>query len=509
MAAHLHRTMSDSLVVAAELHPDKEAVVVAGEQRHTYGELFDRSLRLARALQDLGVGPGDRVVTFADNSWACCVSIFATWLAGGVVVVVNAQTKADKLTYLLADSGARAMVTESKLARIFQGRVEGLPVICAGKPVDGTLSFDAVLAVTEPKPAEHRTIATDLAAFIYTSGSTGEPKGVVMTHQNMTFTVASLIEYLRLRSDERIINMLPLAFDYGLYQLLMCVRLGATLVLEAGFGFPEVIRRRIRDEAVTVLPGVPTVFATLLGGSDEAFPSVRRVTNTAAALAPELVPRLAKLFPEALIYKMYGLTECKRVLYLEPEQLPVRPASVGRAIPGTEVFLLSPDGQPVGPGEAGILHVRGPHVMVGYWNKPDQTAQMIKPGRFPGDRVLCAQDWFRMDEEGFLYFLGRSDDIIKSRGEKVSPVEVENVLQALVGVREAAVIGVEDPVIGQAIHAYVALQRDGELSQSDIRRHCQAHLESYMVPAEVFILAELPKTDTGKIRKKSLLEDSQ
>lgn len=511
MAPHHQRTMADSLIVSADAHPDKEALVVAGAQRHSYGELLDASLRMARALQDLGVQRGDRVVTFADNGWPCVVSVFGTWLAGGVVVVVNAQTKADKLAYLLDDSGATAMVTEAKLGKVFRSVVGTLPIVCAGAPAalltePATHDFDALLAATEPKPAHPGTVATDLAAFIYTSGSTGEPKGVVMTHQNMTFTTSSLIEYLRLGPDERIMNLLPLAFDYGLYQLLMTVRLGATLVLEAGFGFAEVIRRRIREEQVTVFPGVPTVFATLLGGDLAPFPSVRRVTNTAAALAPEVVPRLAAVFPEALIYKMYGLTECKRVLYLEPEQLAHRAASVGKAIPGTEVFLLSADGEPVGPGEEGILHVRGPHVMVGYWNKPEQTEQMIRPGRFPGDRVLCAQDWFRMDDEGYLYFLGRRDDIIKSRGEKVSPVEVENAIYALVGIREAAVVGVEDAVLGQAIKAYVALDEGSELTVADIRRHCQANLENFMVPGEVVILPSLPKTDTGKIRKKSLQE---
>ena len=509
MAPQHQRTMSDSLIVSAERHPDKEVLVVNGKDRYTYGQLLDGAQRLARGLVDLGVRRGDRVVTFADNGWPCAVSIFATWLAGGVVVVVNAQTKADKLAYLLTDCNAVAMITESKLAKTFSSVTGDLPVICAGKMVEGTLSLQDVLADTDPKPGDHECIATDLAAFIYTSGSTGEPKGVVMTHQNMTFTTASLIEYLRLGPDERIINLLPLAFDYGLYQFLMTVRLGATLILEAGFGFPEVIRRRVRDENVTVFPGVPTVFATLLAGDGGSFPSVRRVTNTAAALSPELIPRLAELFPEALIYKMYGLTECKRVLYLEPEELAFRPASVGKAIPGTEVFLLSPDGETVAPGESGILHVRGPHVMVGYWNKPAETERMIRPGRFPGDRILCAQDWFRMDEEGYLYFLGRNDDIIKSRGEKVSPVEVENALYGLTDVCEAAVVGIDDPVLGQAIRAYVALNDGSALTPADIRRYCQGYLESYMVPGEVIILPELPKTDTGKIRKKSLTEESK
>jgi len=227
------------------------------------------------------------------------------------------------------------------------------------------------------------------------------------------------------------------------------------------------------------------------------------VTNTAAALAPDLVPGLQRLFPKALIFRMYGLTECKRVCFLEPEELVRRPESVGKAIPGTQTFLLDAEGRVQGPGGTGILHVRGPHVMVGYWNQPEKSAEMLRPGRHPADRVLCTHDLFRMDEDGYLYFVGRSDDIIKSRGEKVSPVEVENALHGVPGVRDAAVIGIPDPVLGEAIRAYVSLSDPG-LSAREIRRACQERLESFMVPGEIVILTELPKTDTGKVRKKDL-----
>jgi acyl-coenzyme A synthetase/AMP-(fatty) acid ligase len=201
---------------------------------------------------------------------------------------------------------------------------------------------------------------------------------------------------------------------------------------------------------------------------------------------------------------MYGLTECKRVSYLEPERVIEKPTSVGRAIPGTEVFLLSPEGAPVPTGETGILHVRGPHVMLGYWKQPELSAAMLKPGRFPGERVLCTHDLFRMDADGDLYFVGRSDDIIKTRGEKVSPVEVENVLHRIAGVREAAVIGIPDVVLGEAIRAFVVLDEGASVTELQVKRECMARLEGFMVPRDVVFVSELPKTATAKVSRRML-----
>jgi acyl-coenzyme A synthetase/AMP-(fatty) acid ligase len=201
---------------------------------------------------------------------------------------------------------------------------------------------------------------------------------------------------------------------------------------------------------------------------------------------------------------MYGLTECKRVCYLEPELVDVKPTSVGKAIPGTEVFLLSPDGKPVAPGEPGILHVRGPHVMPGYWKKEELSREMLRPGYFPYERILCSNDWFRMDEDGDLYFLGRNDDIIKTRGEKVSPVEVENVIYKVPGIREAAVVGVPDEIMGEAVVAFVTTHEEASLSEKDVQKECMAQLEIFMVPKQVLFVKEMPKSPNGKIDKKEL-----
>ncbi len=330
-------------------------------------------------------------------------------------MVVNPQTKEDKLLYVLDDCEAAVLLTEGSLTRTAlaaassAASVKAVVADSAPEGVDGALVLDDVVSSSEPEPHARGTIPLDLSALIYTSGSTGFPKGVMMTHQSMVFAAGSIAQYLRLGPDERILGLLPLAFDYGLYQLLMNVLRGGTLLLERSFAFPAQIVKRVQEEAATVFPGVPTVYATLLSmrrSMEFELPSVRRVTNTAAALPSTFHGELARIFPNALIFAMYGLTECKRVSYLEPELLAEKPTSVGRAIPGTETMVLRQDGTHVEPGETGVLYVRGPHVMVGYWNKPEQTAEMIVDGPFPGERMLCAQDHFTVDEDGFLYFVG-------------------------------------------------------------------------------------------------------
>ena len=514
----VQRLLHDSLFARAAESAEKPAVVVEG-QPYTYSQLQEATLRLSGALRARGLQRGGRVAIYMDNTWPCVVSIFATLAAGGVFLVINPQTKADKLEFILRDSGAIILLSDGHLAPVLTtvlSEADSLhAVICSGKPFDtetAVEAFDDVIAASPPIAPASDIIPLDLAALIYTSGSTGNPKGVMQTHQSMVFAAGSLSEYLRLAAHDKILCVLPVAFDYGLYQLLMAIRLGATLVLERSFTYPAQIFARMNEQGVTVFPGVPTIFAMLLSTHSRSplqFPQITRVTNTAAALPDDFVTRLREIFPSALIYKMYGLTECKRVCYLEPELADSKPGSVGKAIPGTEVYLLSPEGEPVPPGASGILYVRGPHVMAGYWNRPDLSERMLKPGKFPGERVLCTQDFFRMDEEGFLYFVGRTDDIIKTRGEKVSPVEVENVLHGIPGVREAAAIGIPDELLGQAIKAFIVLEPSAQLTDKQIRVQAAAKLENFMVPKEIVFCDDLPKTSTGKVSKKLLLEQHQ
>lgn len=515
-----HRLLSDSLKFSALASPEKVAVI-ADEVSYTYQHLIEASQRLAVSLLTNGVKRNDRVVLYMDNTWECVVSIYAVQLCGAVFVIVNPQVKTKKLLYILKDSAATALITESNLQKTFIATLDEPTnlkiVICSGEIQANTDSSSQLLIfktiVSQPADfnllANAQPITLDLAALIYTSGSTGEPKGVMQSHQSMVFALESIAEYLRLSNEDRILCALPLAFDYGLYQLLMTIYMGATLILERSFLYPAKIFQQMIDHQITVFPGVPTMFSMINEAhrrSPLLFPNLTRVTNTAAALPSDFIPIMHDIFPNALIYKMYGLTECKRACYLEPDLADKKTSSVGKPIPGTEMFLLSQEGEILAQGKKGrgILHIRGPHVMLGYWNKPQQTQAIIKSGRFSGERILCTQDLFYQDEDGFFYFLGRSDDIIKSRGEKVSPIEIEDILHSIIGVKDAAVVGVQDKLLGEFIRAFVSLEKDAVLELHHIKKYCMQNLENYMVPKEIIIISELPKTITGKIDKKPL-----
>jgi acyl-CoA synthetase (AMP-forming)/AMP-acid ligase II len=384
-------------------------------------------------------------------------------------------------------------------------------VSCGGAASESSSTSEQVLdfeLIQQDFPDERppRTnIDLDLACLIYTSGTTGDPKGVMSDHSNVVFAASSIISYLENVESDIVINVLPLSFDYGLYQLLMVFKFGGTLVLERSFTYPAQILSLMARERVTGFPGVPTIYAILLQMDLSAFDlsSLRYLTNTAAALPPSHILQLRDKFPWATLFSMYGLTETKRTLYLPPDQLNNKPGSVGIAIPGTEVWLEDEEGNRLGAGEIGELVVRGRHVMRGYWEAPQATAQRYRPGSIPGEQLCYTGDLFRLDEDGYLYFVGRKDDIIKSRGEKVAPKEVENVLYALPGVVEAAVIGIDDPVLGQAIKAILVVEGE-PLSEARVLAHCRANLEDFMVPKVVEFRTELPKTDTGKIKKTDL-----
>ena len=512
------RLLGEALLISARKVPSKTAIISKGKE-YTYALLQESAEKLAAHLVNIGIKKGDRVAICMENSWQSIVSVYGTTLSGGVFLVINPQTKADKLNYILNDSDAKILISSSMLSQELSTALEGTgameEVIISGNEHEITVAnstfrltnFEHILSGENSKATLPSIIPNDLAALIYTSGSTGFPKGVMMTHQSMVFTSWSLIQYLRLSEEDRLMLLLPLAFDYGLYQLLMAITIGGTLIVEQSFIFTASIYRDIEKYKPTVFPGVPTIYAMMITSSKEnalVFDCIQKVTNTAAALPAEFIPDLKKIFPNALIFKMYGLTECKRVCYLEPELVDLKPNSVGKAIPGTEIFLLSPEGKPVPPGEAGILHIRGPHVMLGYWKKEELSREMLKPGVLPGEKILCSNDLFKMDEEGFLYFQGRTDDIIKTRGEKVSPIEIENVIYKMDGVREVAVIGVPDPIMGESIIAHVTLHDHANVNGKGIQQECMSKLEVFMVPQRIIFLDEMPKSPNGKIDKKEL-----
>lgn len=492
---------------------DKVAIVDA-DTRLGYGELDAGADRLAAGLAAHGVKSGDRVVVLMDNIWEAALSIFAVLRAGAVFCPVNPSTSADMLAHILGDCTPRVVLTQAKYARAAAAAAAGLaapPLIVAARAVaalpQGVAGFESLLEETHAERVAEGD-ASDLAMIIYTSGSTGRPKGVMIAHTAMIAVSGSIATYLDNGPADVVLAVLPLSFTYGLYQLIVAARVGATLVLEKSFAFPHDVLARARREGVTGLPLVPTMAAMILGLSElkpGALPALRYITNAAAALPPAHVAGLGRLFPGVRIYSMYGLTECARASFLPPEELERRPDSVGKAIPGTEIAILDQAGRPVPAGAVGELVVRGPHLMRGYWGDEAATARALRPAPAPGARQLHTGDLFRADADGFLYFVGRTDDIVKIRGEKVAPKRVETVLHACAGVREALVFGVPDPVLGHVLHAAV-VRADPNLDDRAILRHCARNLPDLMVPRKIEFRQALPKTASGKVVRRLVLE---
>lgn len=514
--------IQDFLIQTAQSQPDREALVCRNE-RLTYAEMYRRASRLAWFFKQQHIQPGDRVALFLDNGPEAVVNLFGILMAGGVVMPVNATTPTEKLAHLLHHAEAAALVMPGRRLNVFCEWPETLPfsglVLATGKrmpppdkaPVNNLASFDAVLAdeaLSTIAPPRNR-IDMDLGLLMYTSGSTGTPKGVMLTHRNIRTACLSIAQYLENTQDDIIQSVLPLSFGYGLTQVFTAFHCGAKLVLEKSLLYPHEVLERMRREKVTGFPMVPTIGSILLKMDLTQYDlsSLRYMTNAGAALPPRHAREIQKQLPHVRLYPMYGQTECIRVCYLSPEEVGKRPTSVGRPIPNVEVWIENEKGKRAAPDEPGILMIRGSNVMAGYWKMPDRTEEALRPGLLPQERVLRSGDLFRMDSAGYLYFLSRQDDIIKSRGEKVSPKEVEDVLYDLAGVAEAAVIGPTDPMLGQRVVACLVVNEGSTLTEKEVLRHCSRQLEDFMVPQEVRIMAELPKTTTGKIDKKTLQKE--
>lgn len=509
MTASVLQTAIEGLLIQASLCPDKPALVIEG-QVYSYQQLHKASSRLAFWLQQQGMQKGDRLAIYLDNSFAAAASIYAAIKLGAIFVVINHQIKSAKLEKIILDAEASILITQENLQQQFLPLLENIPltILCSGLKENHSIivDLDQVLTNASENYCAPRIIPSDLVALIYTSGTTGDPKGVMHTQSSMVFAIASISQYLKITVEDKILSVLPLAFSYGLYQLLISVWQGATLVLEKNFNYPAQIFNRLHEQQATIFPAIPTVYALIIAADKRSalqFPSVTRITNAGAALSPAFIAPLESIFPEADLFAMYGQTECNRACYLPPDylqDLDKYSQSVGIAIPGTEIFLVDEQGQRLPTGCEGFLCVRGHHLMAGYWKKPELTRQVLKPDVISGEAILHTGDWFYMDEQGFLFFKGRSDDIIKSRGEKVSPTEIEHALTAIEGVNEAAVVAQDDENLGQAIIAFVTVS-NADLIDRKIKKLMMDKVEAYMVPKDIFILPELPKTANGKVDK--------
>ena len=484
--------VEDLLHRSARQYPGKAAVICNG-RRYSYEWIHDEATRLATSLSRNGVEPGSRVGICLENSIDAIVWMFAVAIARATFFILSPQMRPERLKAIETDAGAAAMIVRggglATVRRVSISRV-------------GRVSRAALATRADPPDQ-------DLASIVYTSGSTGTPKGVMLTHANLCAAATSITTYLKNTADDIIFSALPLSFTYGLGQVTTAFLSGATVVLARSVAYPRAVLHTLAQEQVTGLPLVPTMATLLLqhGLAQHHLPSLRYITNAAAALSRDKVRQLRLAFPRVGIYSMYGQTECQRATFLSPELLSMRPTSVGRAIPGATVAVVNEHGNEVPPGAVGELVVRGPQVMRGYWNQPEATAQALRR-RPDGEQWLFTGDLFRQDTDGFLYFVERRDAMIKSRGEKVAPRAVEEVISRLPGVAEVGVYGIPDELLGQAIAAAVTLDPGASLTAAQVQRHCLLHLESYMVPKVVEIRASLPTTTTGKINRAALLQEA-
>ena len=460
----------EGLLESRAAHSPRKTALICGHQRHTYAELDQQACRFARLLRACGVRAGDRVAICLENSADAIVAMFGAMKARGIFVVINPRARPEYRNLVVRDSGAAAVVGSDSTGKML------------------------VTRITNPHRAEG-TVDADLAALVYTSGSTGAPKGVMLTHRNLTFAAQSICSYLHNTADDIILSVLPLSFTYGLGQVTTTFHAGATLVLEPSFTYPRTVLDTMERERVTGFPIVPTM-ATLLLQQDlrvRRLPHLRYITNAAAALPVAKTTRLRAAFPHVNLFLMYGLTECQRVSYLPPELVDTFPDSVGVPIPGTSADVVD-----------GELVVHGPHVMKGYWGDAEATAKVIGRDLATGDTFLRTGDVFQTDSNGLLYFVERRDDIIKVRGEKVAPRYVEEVIARLPDVAEVSVYGVPDELSGEAVAASVKPADGASITAEQVRRHCLAHLEPFMVPKFVDIRRVLPATTSGKVSRRTL-----
>ena len=454
------------------------------------------------------------------------ISLYGVLKAGGVFVIIDSNIKVRRLRYIIEDSGSRILIARTNQAAVVEEALDGLDielkVIWVGTDADAAASsgfpgigWDSIISELPGTNSQKyqreydenpRSIDIDLAALIYTSGTTGTPKGVMCTHKNMISAAKSIICYLDNRQDDIILNVLPLSFSYGLYQILTSIMFGGTVILERSFFFPNTTLKRIAEEKVTGFPLVPSIAAMMLRMEDineYDFGSLRYITSAGDILPVRYYTSLHRLAASAKIFNMYGLTECVRVCYLAGEELDKRPSSVGKAIPNCEVRIVDNDGNEVRPEEIRDLTIRGSNLMQGYWNNSQMSTNVYRPGDYHASRWLYSGDNFRKDNEGFLYFVGRKTDMIKTAGERISPREVEDVVCELPDVAEAAVVGVPDEILGQAIKVYIVRTTD-KLREQDVLKYCVSNLGPLLVPKYVEFVSDLYRTSNGKVNRNNL-----
>jgi len=522
MSDLLHELIFES----AARNPAAPALAYMG-QTLSYDALADEVRTVARGLVAAGLGRGERVAIYLEKRFETVIGIFGAAAAGGVFVPINPLLRARQVAHILNDCAVRILVTSAdRLTSLeldpasFPGLDTIVLVDCEEAPRFGPsckgMTWGELLALgrsTACRP--HRVIDVDMLAILYTSGSTGLPKGVVLSHRNMVAGAKSVSQYLENTPEDRILSVLPLSFDAGFSQLSTAFNVGATAVL-MNYLLPQDVVRAVVAERITGLGCVPPLWIQLaqldLSGPAE---TLRYITNTGGRMPRATLDRLRAQLPRTKVFLMYGLTEAFRSTYLDPAELDRRPDSIGKAIPNAEILVVNEKGELCGPNEPGELVHRGALVAMGYWNDPEKTAERFKPapnqpsGLCVPELAVWSGDTVRMDEEGFLYFVGRRDEMIKTSGYRVSPTEVEEMLHSTRLVGEVAAVGIPHDVLGQAIVVFATPNGATPLDKEGLIRQARSQMPPYMVPQHVIERASLPRNPNWKIDRKLLAAEAQ
>ncbi|PTD96784.1 acyl-CoA ligase (AMP-forming), exosortase A system-associated [Pseudothauera lacus] len=521
----LNTALLPDLVIASAHRSPAAPALSLGRDTLDYGSLAAALQRFANGLGALGLARGERVAIYLDKRIETVVASFGSGLAGGVFVPVNPILKAEQVGHILRDCNVRVLVTSNErfaaLAETLAGCHDLRHVVLVGSgdalPTLGGASVHGWEALqAAPAATGHRIIDTDVATILYTSGSTGRPKGVVLSHRNMVAGAKSVAQYLDNRPEDSLLAALPLSFDAGFSQLTTAFHVGARTVL-LNYLLPRDVLKAVERERITGLTAVPPLWIQLaqLEWPTGVGEHLRYFANTGGRMPLETLKRLRAALPAARPYLMYGLTEAFRATFLPPEEVDRRPDSIGKAIPNAEILVLREDGSECAANEPGELVQRGALVGMGYWNDAEKTAERYKPlpsgvgGRLDGlvipELAVFSGDTVRRDEEGFLYFIGRRDEMIKTSGYRVSPNEVEEILYATRLVGECAAFGVDSDALGQAIVAVVSAPPGASLDLDALHAECRARMPAYMVPARFVERAgPLPRNPNGKIDRKAL-----
>lgn len=510
-------TIHQLLRNSAEREPEQVAVV-EGDASYTYEELVRCADALASALLEAGARKGDRVGIYMEKSWEAVVAMLAASQAGAIFVNINPLLKSAQVRYLIQDSDMKIMLgdlhalarLDSALLDVAFYKGEGpLPISTAR----GSINLVEAMQPGSSAAPRRAILEIDLATILYTSGSTGLPKGVILSQHNLVAGAQIVSTYLKNTRDDRILSVLPFSFDYGLNQLITSLRVGATLVLQRS-KLPGDLARSLRIHRITGFAGVPPLWPLLLRSANslEAQPleDLRYITNSGGRIPQSHLDALRRCLPATDIYLMYGLTEAFRSTYLPPEELDRGSDCMGKPVPNTEIWVVDKSGRECSAGKPGELVHRGPTVALGYWGKEEETYRVFRPSPYAptslpvGERVVYSGDLVRRDEHGYLYFVGRDDQLIKTHGYRLSPEEVESLIVSTGIVREACVFGVPDGETGEQVVALVSLLDDAQDAVDSIREFLVRNAPPYMVPRDIVVMVELPKTSSGKLDRKAM-----